>query len=340
MACAYTKLKLNQTLLKVLEKRFIAFDTETTGLNPPWDRIIEVGAVLFENGVPVKQYGSLIHSVNHVPYEAQAVNHISNAMVQSAPSAEEVYPALLEFLGDAVLGDTILVGHNATFDMKFLASELNRIGGSADLLYADTCSLSRRALPDLFSHTQDMVARHFGVYNRQAHRAVTDAETCGKIMVKMIPLLWEDEKLKAENEKRKIKKEGYVPGEYDRKFCAFLLDLVSEPQALSFRRQGKLVHARGRGPLFSWNFSGKHPYLVVEESFAKQLDDKELEVREACGTEQKFYENACRVIAELEVLQDYVRQLIQLAMEEDRKRALSAYERWEALREEELFWRP
>lgn len=340
MTCAYTKLKLNQTLLKVLEKRFIAFDTETTGLDPYRDRVIEVGAVLFENGVPVKQYGSLIHSVNHVPYDAQAVNHISDAMVRAAPSVEEVYPALLEFFGDALRGDTIVVGHNATFDMKFLAAELNRIGCSADILYADTCSLSRRALPDLWSHTQDMVAREFGVYNPQAHRAVSDAETCGKIMVKMIPILREDERVKAETEKREIRKAGYVPEECDRDFCVSLLDTLNEPEALSFRKQGKLVHVRARGPLFSWNFSGKHPYLLMEEAWANRVSDEASEVKEASSAEQKYYVHACRLIAEAEVLREYSKRLAQMILEEDRNREMSAQERWEEMLEDELFWRP
>ena len=340
MSCEYTKLKLNQTLLNALEKRFIAFDTETTGPDAYWNRIIEVGAVLFENGEPVKQYGSLIHSVDYVPYDAQAVNHITNAMVRSAPSVEEVYPALLDFFGDAVGGDTIIVGHNATFDMKFLAAELWRFGASADILYADTCAMSRRAFPELYSHTQDSVAGKLNVRNRQAHRAVSDAETCGKILVKMIPILREDEKVKEETEKREKKKAGYVPEEADRKLCVSLLESVPEAEALSFRKQGKLVHVKGIGPLFSWNFCGRHPYLVVEQAWLERLDVKELEVKEASGTEVKLYENACRVSGAREILQEYAKALLRMTMEEDRKKSLSAPDRWAWMREDELFWKP
>ena len=340
MSCEYTKLKLNQTLLNALEKRFIAFDTETTGLDAYWNRIIEVGAVLFENGEPVKQYGSLIHSVDYVPYDAQAVNHITNAMVRSAPSVEEVYPALLDFFGDAVGGDTIIVGHNATFDMKFLAAELWRFGASADILYADTCAMSRRAFPELWSHTQDSVARRLDVYNQQAHRAVSDAETCGKIMVKLIPILQEDVKVREEAEKREKKKAAYVPEESDREICCSLLESVSETDELSFRKQGKLVHAKGRGPLFSWNFSGRNPYLVLEQKWLEQLNAEDLVVKKASGTELKLYENAYRLIGTPEVLREYAKILIRMTMEEDRKRSLSASEHWNMIRDHELFWRP
>lgn len=120
-----------------LQNRFIAFDVETTGLNASSDRIIELGAVIFENGIPMKAFSSLVNPGIAVP-AATAINHITNAMVKNAPDEEIVYPEFLEFLGDAVCGNTIMCAHNARFDFDFLGNTLSRLGFDAELKYIDT----------------------------------------------------------------------------------------------------------------------------------------------------------------------------------------------------------
>ncbi|MBR2810226.1 MAG: 3'-5' exonuclease [Solobacterium sp.] len=330
----YTKLKLTRTMLEKTEQRFIAFDTETTGLDSYYDRIIEVGAVLFENGQPVKQFNTLVHSVNHVPYDAYMVNHISDREVQEAPPVTSVYPALLEFFGDAVNGNTILVGHNATFDMKFLAAEMNRLDLAGDFLYVDTCALSRKAVPDLYSHTQDTVARHFGIRNRQSHRAVTDALTCGSIMTRLIPMLKEHETVLADDRKREAKRIRFEPDDGEKELCAFLFQTAH--QDICFQKNGKLLNVRAEEPLFSLCLTGRHPYLVTRQCYAQGFEA----VTPCSSTEARMYPDGVRIMAEEDVQAIAGKLLATILANAEIHKPANAAELYDAMRSQELYWKP
>ncbi len=75
-------IELNLNTITELESRFIAFDFETTGRSPKSDRIIEIGAVLFENGIPVSRFQTLVKTGVRNPPAAQRVNNISNDMLE------------------------------------------------------------------------------------------------------------------------------------------------------------------------------------------------------------------------------------------------------------------
>ena len=125
------KIKIEDASIEVVKQKYIAFDVETTGLSPHTDRIIEVGAVLFEDGVAVKRFGSLVNAKVKIPAAASAVNHITDLMIEMAPSESEVYFGLVDFLGDALEEKTPICAHNANFDMKFLSETLARLGYNA-----------------------------------------------------------------------------------------------------------------------------------------------------------------------------------------------------------------
>ena len=74
--------------------RFIAFDTETTGLNPDKDCIVELGAVVFEHGVPIETFQSYVNPCVCISEEVSALNHITNEMLQAAPTEEIIYDYL------------------------------------------------------------------------------------------------------------------------------------------------------------------------------------------------------------------------------------------------------
>ena len=99
--------------------RFIAFDTETTGLNPDKDCIVELGAVVFEHGVPIETFQSYVNPGVCISEEVSALNHITNEMLQAAPTEEIIYPELMRFLGTAAKGETMICGHVAAFDLSF-----------------------------------------------------------------------------------------------------------------------------------------------------------------------------------------------------------------------------
>lgn len=188
----YKEVYLYSNIVENLKKRYIAFDIETTGLNTVEDRIVELGAVLFENGIPVKRFSSLANANKFISPEATKVNNISNQMLENAPKEDIIYPKLIEFLGDALYGTTIICAHNARFDLSFLSNTLERLGHSGNIKYIDTLSLSRKLLSGLHNYKQNTVAEYFDITNEKQHRAVTDAETCGKILYRLV-----DYKIKA-----------------------------------------------------------------------------------------------------------------------------------------------
>ena len=168
--------------------RIVAFDTETTGLNPfDGDRVIEFGAVEFrmdESGSisKITPHQMLINPEMPIPRAASRVSGITDDQVADAPVFAKVARQIR-----SVLEDAILVAHNISFDVNFLRSELDRLGlgwppTRADV---DTLPLSQRLLPELRSHKLESVCGAVGVDLSNAHRAVHDAEACGRVFVEL-----------------------------------------------------------------------------------------------------------------------------------------------------------
>ena len=107
---------------------------------------------------------------------------ITDAMLADAPPEAEVMARFAEFSKD-----TILVAHNASFDMGFLNKTYARLGMSvSDQPVIDTLELSRLVNPDMRSHRLNILAKHYGVTLEQHHRAVYDSETTGYVCYKLL----------------------------------------------------------------------------------------------------------------------------------------------------------
>lgn len=183
------KLKLTSETYERLASEFIAFDTETTGLNPSSDRIIELGCVHFTNKLPDSSFGTIVNTDTYIYPSVTAINHITNKMIQQAPQENVVYKAFVKYFEEALNGNVIVVAHNASFDMAFLKATLNRLGYCGTIYYVDTLEMSRRYFPNLINHKQSTLSKYFNVSNDQEHRAYTDALACGNILVKMLDYL-------------------------------------------------------------------------------------------------------------------------------------------------------
>lgn len=168
-------------------RRFIALDFETTGLSPAKERIVEIGAVLFQDGSPEKEFSVLVNPGRALPPIITAITGLTAEDLQDAPREEEVLSPFLSFLGDALSGGTPLVAHNACFDGSFLKNYLLRNHVPFDIRMCDTLWMARRVL-SLPNYKQDTVAAHFGIVNRKSHRATSDAETCGKIFSALLAI--------------------------------------------------------------------------------------------------------------------------------------------------------
>ncbi|TDV41992.1 DNA polymerase-3 subunit epsilon [Pseudomonas helmanticensis] len=160
-------------------ERIAVIDFETTGLSPNSNcRATEIAVVMLENGRIVERYQSLMNAGVRVPAFIEQLTGISNAMLRTAPPAEQVMNEVNEFVGC-----TPLVAHNASFDQKFWDFELGRIKRTRLQNFACSLLLARRLMPAAPNHklgTLTTFARlpHTG----QAHRAMADAEMAANLM--------------------------------------------------------------------------------------------------------------------------------------------------------------
>lgn len=182
------KIKLTADISKLLSKKFYSFDTETTGLNPVQDRIIEIGCCEFIHLKPVKEFSTLINAGKYIPSHVTKVNNITNEMLNDAPNEDEVYYYFCSFIKDVLEGRAVIVAHNAAFDMNFLTNTFERLGISGKLYYIDTLDLSRTYL-NLPNNKQVTVAEYFNIPIGNAHRAGDDALVCGKILVNILEII-------------------------------------------------------------------------------------------------------------------------------------------------------
>lgn len=166
--------------------REIAFDTETTGLDPRnGDRLVEIGGVELINHVPTgRTYHVYLNPERDVPIEAYNVHGLSAEFLADKPKFAEVAQEFLDFVGDAVL-----VIHNASFDMGFINMELGRIGrepvSPAQVL--DTLAIARRKHPGSPA-SLDALCNRYGIDNsrRTKHGALLDSEILAEVYIELI----------------------------------------------------------------------------------------------------------------------------------------------------------
>jgi DNA polymerase III epsilon subunit family exonuclease len=163
----------------------VAFDTETTGLFPIMHRLVEIGAVRFRlDGRELATFEQLIDPEIPIPKDVQHVHGITDRMVRGQPTVEQVIPQFIEFLGAP---DTILLAHNAPFDLGFLAMTLTRLGIADPPHYVcDTLEMTRRLYPTWPSHRLEHVATRLNVANGAEHRALSDARLVKDVFLAML----------------------------------------------------------------------------------------------------------------------------------------------------------
>ena len=160
---------------------FVAFDLETTGLNPHVDRIAEIGAVKFDKKGLVSRFSTLINPGIPMPAEASRVNKITDKMLESKPDIDTILPDFLKFIEN-----TVIVAHNAPFDCGFIKEALK--SGlvpfkSLPNPIVDTLILSREKIPGLKSYSLEKLAIELGISYKEVHRAEDDAFICMAIFL-------------------------------------------------------------------------------------------------------------------------------------------------------------
>ena len=177
--------ELGQTPLRKLT--YVVFDTETTGLNPSQgDEIIQLGAIRIVNGQLLyhEVIDQLVDPKRFVPQESVAIHGIQPALLQGQPTIDKVLPHFHTFVENSVL-----VAHNAAFDMRFLQLQEEKTGIVFDNPVLDTLLLSSILHPNQDSHSLDGLAERLNVTIVGRHTALGDAIVTGEILIKLIPLL-------------------------------------------------------------------------------------------------------------------------------------------------------
>lgn len=152
------------------DRPVVFLDLETTGATATYDRITEVGLIEANNGEFVREWSTLVNPGISIPPMIQSLTGISNEMVASAPSFEEIARELW-----LALEGRVLVAHNARFDYGFLKNEFRRLGKSFSAPVLCTVKLSRKLFPQFQRHNLDSLMSRHDIRCDARHRALGDA---------------------------------------------------------------------------------------------------------------------------------------------------------------------
>lgn len=166
--------------------REIVLDTETTGFEPAdGHRIVEIGCVELVEHMPTgKTYRCYLNPERAVPVDSQRIHGLTDEFLADKPKFSDVVDDLLAFIGDSVL-----VIHNASFDLKFVNSELHRIG-RPPIPYArtvDTIEIAKSKIPGA-RYSLDELCKRFGIdlTARTKHGALLDAELTSQVYMELL----------------------------------------------------------------------------------------------------------------------------------------------------------
>lgn len=168
------------------EREFVAFDLETTGLRAGACQIVEIAAVRFRgDGTELGRYERLVNPQCSIPRQVSRIHGITDDMVAGQPTIDQVLPEFLDFLGSE---ETLLLAHNAAFDVGFISADLARLRMPAPRHEVfDTLAIARQRLPHLRSHRLDILAAWLGTRGR-SHRALADSLTVKEAFLRMAEL--------------------------------------------------------------------------------------------------------------------------------------------------------
>lgn len=162
------------------EDETVVFDLETTGFSREQDRITEIGAVIYKNGVTERVFNMLVDPGIHIPERVTELTGITDEMVRGAPGEREALEKFREFAGDR-----LLMAHNAEFDIGFLRAAAKRCGAEMGNCYLDTLQLARLIYPSLKSYKLNSIVNYLKIGPYHQHRASDDAVILAQVFDKM-----------------------------------------------------------------------------------------------------------------------------------------------------------
>ncbi len=163
---------------------YCVLDLETTGFSPKTEKITEVGIMKVVGGKVIDKFSCFVNPEKPIPPRVVEVTKITDDMVKDAETIDKVMPKIIEFVGDS-----IIVAHNAKFDVGFLKYNSNKLGLKFDNTYLDTLALAKALFPDFKKYKLGAIAQRLDIEVLVAHRALDDVDTTVKVFNVMLDRL-------------------------------------------------------------------------------------------------------------------------------------------------------
>lgn len=162
---------------------YVVIDFETTGFNPFQDSIIQMAAIRYRNHICTDQFVSYVNPEKMIPSRITMLTGIRNFDVAAAPTIDIVLPEFVSFLGEDAI-----IAHNASFDMRFLKSNMERLRlGTPKNTVIDTLSLAKRYIKHVPNHKLETLKRLLQI-KVASHNALDDCFTCAAVYQKCVEL--------------------------------------------------------------------------------------------------------------------------------------------------------
>ncbi len=180
---------MNQSALRrsLDEAVFTFLDVETTGLSPRTSRVCEVALIGFQGGCRVGHFSSLVNPGLAIPPETTKIHGITDEMVRNSPAFPALAPRLL-----GLMEGSVIVAHNAEFDLSFMEMEFERAGLKLpELPVMDTLHIARH-IGGFSNHRLGTIAKELDISAENWHRALSDVEMTRKIFEHFMVILKKD----------------------------------------------------------------------------------------------------------------------------------------------------
>ena len=192
-----------------IDTTYCVLDLETTGFSAKTEKITEVGIMKYKDGEVIDEFSCFVNPEKHIPERVTEVTNITDDMVKDAETIDKVFPKILDFIKGSVL-----VAHNAGFDVGFLKQNAKVLGYDFDYTYLDTLSLAKDLFPDYKKYKLGKIAENLGIKVEVAHRALDDVDTTVKVFRVMLDMLKKRGAVKVEDienvsQTEEAKKEAY-----------------------------------------------------------------------------------------------------------------------------------
>ncbi|WP_242270586.1 3'-5' exonuclease [Bacillus cereus group sp. BfR-BA-01310] len=231
---------------------YVVIDFETTGFNPYNDKIIQVAAVKYRNHELIDQFVSYVNPERPIPNRITSLTGITNYRVSDAPTIEEVLPLFLAFL------DTnIIVAHNASFDMRFLKSNVNMLGlPEPKNNVIDTVFLAKKYMKHAPNHKLETLKRMLGI-RLSSHNAFDDCITCAAVYQRCASV--------EEEGKRKAKKEVLDDTAVFEAVKEILVRNKRDIEWIRCMNVGSYLDIKAFYPIIRLKVKGRKKYVLTEK---------------------------------------------------------------------------